>query len=144
GPHTSEQVSSTRAELDTLTTEYEQIQSRIREASPRYAALTLAVPLNVSEIRENVLDEDTMLLEYAVGQNHSYVFALTRSSLDAYELPRRAMLEPAVRRVYGLLTARNMVVANETADEKMARVRRAGGQYAAAATRLSRMLLGPV
>src|SRR6185436_872405 len=37
-------------ELDALTTEYEQIQTKIRQTSPRYAALTRPAPLNLKEI----------------------------------------------------------------------------------------------
>ena len=46
-------------ELDVLTGEYEQVQATIRQTSPRYAALTQPVPLELKDIQTDVLDPDT-------------------------------------------------------------------------------------
>lgn len=36
--------------------------------SPRYAALTDPVPLKLKEIQQEALDQDTLLLEYELGE----------------------------------------------------------------------------
>jgi CHAT domain-containing protein len=85
-----------------------------------------------------------LLLEYSLGEERSYLWAVTPSSFLSYELPARATIEAAARRCYELLTARNQYVKFETADEKRERVRKADAEYPNAATALSDMVLGPV
>jgi CHAT domain-containing protein len=130
--------------LDTLTADLEQVQSRIRETSPQYAALTQPAPLNLMEIQTKVLDEGTVLLEYALGSEKSFVFAVTPSSMEVFELPPRAEIESAARRVYDLLTARNQNPPKETPAARASRVRQSDEAYFSAAAKAGRMLLGPV
>src|SRR6185503_8967167 len=54
------------AELEKLQTEYEEIENQIRTASPRYASLTANKPLTLAEVQSNVLDDQTVLVEYAL------------------------------------------------------------------------------
>jgi CHAT domain-containing protein len=123
--HTPEQATALAGQLSKLTAEYEQVQDRIRQASPRYAALTQPVPLGLDEIQQKVLDADTVLLEYSLGEEKSYLWAVTPTSIASHELPGRATIEPLARRVYDLLIQRNP-------------------QYAEAAATLSQTLLAPV
>ncbi len=138
------QIETVRRDLDALQTEYQQTQEEIRRVSPRYAALTEPQPLSLVEIQRQVLDDDTLLLEYALGEERSYLWAVTTDSMTSYELPRRTEIEQAARRVYGLLTARNQHIKFETADEKKARVAQADAEYPAAAAALAQIVLGPV
>src|SRR5262249_17809414 len=66
-----------------------------------YSALTRPSPLNVAEVQQ-LLDDDMVLLEYALGEERSYLWAVTRSSVSGYELPKRDTVETAARRVYKL------------------------------------------
>jgi len=143
GQHTEEQAEARRKELDELTTGLQQVQTQIRQTSPRYAALTQPQPLTPAEIQQ-VLDADTLLLEYALGKERSFLWAVTPTSLTSCELPKAAEIEAAARRVYELLIARSQAQAGETSEQKRKRVEQADTQYSEAASRLSRMLLGPV
>jgi CHAT domain-containing protein len=127
-----------------ITVELEQIQSKIREASPQYAALTQPVPLNLREIQTQVLEPETVLLEYSLGTSKSFVWAVTSSSIKSFELAPRAQIESAARRVYELVTARNQKLAKETAMARASRVRQADRAYAAAAAKASSLLLARV
>jgi tetratricopeptide (TPR) repeat protein len=62
--HTPEQAAAAAKEIAAITAEYEEIQAQIRARSPRYAALTQPQPLGLTEIQQQVLDPDTLLLEY--------------------------------------------------------------------------------
>src|SRR5262252_5808198 len=73
GPHTEAQVAAITKEIDRLDTEYDQVQTRIRQTSPRYAALTQPVPLDLKQIQSDLLDDKTALLEYALGAEGSFV-----------------------------------------------------------------------
>jgi CHAT domain-containing protein/tetratricopeptide (TPR) repeat protein len=138
------QIAPARRALDALLNEYQRTQAQIRRVSPRYAALTEPRPLSLAEIQRQVLDDDTLLLEYSLGAERSYLWAVTTDSMTSYELPGRGEIEREARRVYDLLTARNRLIRFETADEKKARVAQADAAYPGAASDLARMVLGPV
>ena len=130
--HTPEQADAAAKEIAAITAEYEEVQAQIRARSPRYAALTQPQPLSLTEIQQQALDEDTLLLEYALGEKRSYLWLVSHRSIDSYELPPRAEVEAATRRVYELLTVRPKRWAPPDP------------QLIAQAKTLSRMLLGPV
>jgi CHAT domain-containing protein/Tfp pilus assembly protein PilF len=144
GKHTDEEARGTAKELDALVAELDHVQSRIRETSPRYAAQMRLAPLEVEEIQSKVLDRDTVLLEYALGPQRSFLWAVTPDSVDIFELPPKARIDAAVVSLYALLTARNQVRPNETVSQRTIRVPEADKAYAARAAEISRMLLGPV
>jgi CHAT domain-containing protein/Tfp pilus assembly protein PilF len=141
--HTPEQAEAAAKEIASIIAEYEKLEAQIRASSPRYAALTQPQPLNLSEIQQQVLDPETLLLEYSLGENGSYLFTVSHTSITSHQLPRRAEIEAAARRVYQLLTAQQPRP-GETEAERQARIREAGTNYWPEAAALSRMVLGPV
>jgi CHAT domain-containing protein len=82
--------SELESELDKLQTEFDQIENQIRTASPKYAALTGMQPLTLADVQQKVLDDNTVLLEYQLGADNSYLFAATKSGVSLFKLPRRA------------------------------------------------------
>jgi len=83
-------------------------------------------------------------LEYALGDEKSFLWAVTPDSVTSYELPKRSEIEAAARRMYELLTARNQRKAGETIEQRRVRISAADAQYQDAADRLSGMVLSPV
>ncbi|HEX5732842.1 MAG TPA: CHAT domain-containing tetratricopeptide repeat protein [Blastocatellia bacterium] len=144
GKHTEEQERAARKELEILLGEYKEVQTKIRTKSPRYAALTQPQPLSLKEIQQEILDEETLLLEYSLGEERSYLWAVSASDISAFELPKRADVESLARRVYELLTARNQQIKFETPEKRRNRIAKADAEYPQAAGELSKMLLGPV
>ena len=144
GKHTEEQAAAAAREMAALATEYDQIQARIRDTSPRYAALTQPVPLNLKQIQSEVLDGETLLLEYALGEEKSFLWSVTQTWVKCFELAKREEIDRAARRVYELLIARTQSIAKETLEQRRERLDRADAEYPKAATALSHMLLGPV
>lgn len=144
GKHNEESVIAVRRKIDELLTQLLAIEAELKAQSPRYAALTQPAPLGLSEIQTAVTDNETLLLEYSLGEERSYLWAVTANSLSSYELPPREVIEAAARRCYELLTARNLYVKFETAEEKRERVKQADAEYPEAARALSDLLLGPV
>ena len=142
--HTAEQAAALAKEISQLENDYEQAQAAIHRASPRYAALVQPVPLSLKEIQQHVLDKDTLLLEYSLGDERSYLWAITNNSVTSHELPKREEIEKISRQVYGLLTSRSRSQKDESAAQKSARVTQAEAQLPEAARQLSQMLLGPV
>jgi CHAT domain-containing protein len=79
-------------ELGGLQEKFDSIENRIRTADPRYEQLTAARPLALEDIRARVLDDETALLEYSLGEPRSYLFAVTRGGFTVSRLPGRAEL----------------------------------------------------
>lgn len=145
GKHTEQQLATLDGEIRDLLDQDQEVESEIRAKSPGYAALTQPQPLNMKEI-QHLLDADTLLLEYSLGEPRSYVWAVSDRSLVAYELPKRNEIETAARHVYELLDARNFGMGSKgsTQAQMEARWARMDREYPKAAMDLSRMVLGPV
>jgi CHAT domain-containing protein len=107
------------AELDLLDTE-------IRKQDPRYAGLVQAEAASAREIQA-LLDPGTLLLEYSLGRERSYVWAVGPESLRAFVLPGRAEIERAARALHEALS-----------------VPPGGGDRSRLGSDLGRMLLGPL
>lgn len=137
------QAEALQQEVRALETQYREIEDEIRKNSPRYAALTQPSPLHLKQIQEDVLDAETLLLEYSLGEKRSYLFAVSRGGVKAWELPPRAVIEEQVAEVYGLLTARSATVRMETAAERQKRIDAADAALPEAARKLSAMVLAP-
>lgn len=142
--HTQQQAEVAAKDIAILTNELQEVKAQIKVKSPRYITLMQPQPLTISEIQQQVLDSDTILLEYALGDERSYLWAVTPSSIASFELPKRSELEAAARRVYDLLTARNRRKEGETVQQRRARLAQAEAQYPEAAASLSQMVLSPV
>jgi CHAT domain-containing protein len=144
GKHAEEQAVSIEQEIKELLRQYQEVEDQIRVSSPAYAALTQPRPLSAKEIQQKVLDPSSLLLEYALGEERSFVFAVGPASLAVYELPKRDDLEAAARPVHDLLAARSRAPKGESAAQRARRLQDADVRYPEAAQRLSRMILGPV
>lgn len=143
GQNAKERAAVLRREIAELDDQYQQMQAAIRKSSPAYAALTQPEPLGLKEIQAE-LDQGTVLLEYSLGEERSYVWAVTRDSLKTYELPKREQIEKSARLVYDLLTARSQSKAGEDARQKQARIAQADANLINASKELSQMVLDPL
>jgi CHAT domain-containing protein/Tfp pilus assembly protein PilF len=113
------------------------IESEVRARSQAYEALTQPRPLDHVEIQSQVLGEGTLLLEYALGEKHSYLWAITPGSLRSFMLPARREIEKVALDFYDALTARNELPEGASAAAPDTRAETSG-------RRLSQMILGPV
>jgi CHAT domain-containing protein/tetratricopeptide (TPR) repeat protein len=104
GPHSDAEAAATGRELDALTTALRELEAEIRLRSPHYAALTQPSIATLADVQHSLLDDDTVLVEFDLGEERSYMWLVTRSSIDARSLPSRAAIEAAVRRVYSLIS----------------------------------------
>ena len=129
-------------EYRSLEDRHSELQAEVRSKSPHYAALTQPQPLRMRDVQARVLDEQTLLLEYALGEARSYVWAVSKEGFGSYELPPRKNIEQAARRVYERLTARTAAT-GKPADRRRL-VQRADAEYWKEAGRLSDMILAPV
>ncbi len=128
GGESREELAEIDRRLETTLEEHGDVEDALRASSPRYSGLTRAEPLSVDGIRREVLDGRALLLEYALGKDGSFLWAVGPDSLRSFDLPPRKKIEKAARRWYDALKESKIspAEAQEAADE------------------LSAMLLGPV
>ena len=136
------QAAALDKEISQLTTRYLDVESQIRKTSPRYAALSQPQALSAAKIQQ-LLDEQTVLLEFSLGDERSRLWAVTTKAISVHSLPSRTQIESASRKVYGLMTARQPK-ADLTGAEMSARIAEADAKFASAARELSQMLLAPI
>jgi CHAT domain-containing protein/tetratricopeptide (TPR) repeat protein len=86
-------------ESQEIVQELDLVEARLRQGDPQVAALTRPRPLTAPEI-QGLLDPDTILLSYALGEARSYLWMVTAEELQSFELPPRAAVEEAARRLH--------------------------------------------
>jgi CHAT domain-containing protein len=114
-------------ELLRLEDQYKYVSAVISARYPAYDQITQPRSWDLRRIQKQVVnDDDTILLEYIVGVDKSYVWAITRNSVTAHEIS--GDVGNAAEAVYNLL--------KEPAPS--------GNQLDQAAQTLSQMILSPV
>jgi CHAT domain-containing protein/tetratricopeptide (TPR) repeat protein len=86
-------------ETSALAIRVRDLEARIDAADPRHATFVSSRPFDVDAIRA-LLDEDTLLLEYALGDLRSYLWVVSRREIRAFTLAPRATIEALARRVH--------------------------------------------
>ena len=137
------EIEEVAKDMAQLRSEYENIQSQLREQFPHVLTPERLPILTLQQLQKELLDSNTMLLEYALGDERSYLWAVTPDSFFSYELPEGKKLEDAAREFYKLLIARQGSQ-GQTASEYQKHVQAADDLLDARAFSLSQMLLGPV
>lgn len=131
--------------LRSLTAQHDDVQRRIRLAAPKYASITQPQPLTVSEMQQ-LLDDDTAILEYSHSCPRSYVFVVTRNKVSSYEIEGRCHTDQIATKVYDALTARQSQDAkeNENFEKRIDRFKKADETFWAEAKLLSEKIFTPV
>ncbi len=127
--HTPAQAAAVDKQVSELLKQYQDLQAQIRTTSPQYAALTQPQALKVAQIQK-LLEPDTVLLEYSLGEKRSYLWAVTANSLTSYELPPQQEIETLAKQYYQLVTDKRSGLSRQN--------------LAIAATNLSNILLKPI
>ncbi|MFL6501128.1 MAG: tetratricopeptide repeat protein, partial [Candidatus Udaeobacter sp.] len=138
----AEEIATLNREISGLEDEFQQVQAAIRKNSPQYAALTQPQPLGLKDIQRQ-LDANTVLLEYSLGDEQSYLWVVANNTLKTYRLPKRADIQVAAQQVYDSLTARAVFKSLETPEQRQTRIAGADAEVRRTSTELSRMILAP-
>ncbi|HKR14917.1 MAG TPA: CHAT domain-containing protein [Pyrinomonadaceae bacterium] len=134
--HTEQEAEISQREILTLTTDHEQVLGQLRQKSPGYAALTQPVTLNRQQMQQ-LLDDETVMVEYAMGEQKSFAWVLTKESIDSSELPNRATLDKLARTVYEEISSAPRDLAAKSR-------RPSREEYRQAIESLSKILLDPL
>jgi CHAT domain-containing protein len=130
--------------LNKLFSEISEVRTEIRRQSPQYAALTQNLPpVDLEYLQDKILDPETLLLEYKLGKERSFVWAVTKKSFVMYELPKQEVIESKAKEFYSLITNRNFKP-TETPLERQTRLKETEEKLPIVAKELSQLILSPV
>ncbi|MBN3896862.1 MAG: tetratricopeptide repeat protein [Nostoc sp. NOS(2021)] len=104
---TKAQAARLNKEIENLLSQYRDSQTKISTSNPKYKALKYPTPLTFHQIQQQ-LDKDTILLQYSLGKERSYLWLVTPDSLQSYELAKEEAINTAAEDLYTLLKPRRM------------------------------------
>ena len=137
-------LSALEAELNQIEAQYQQIQNTIRTRFPAYQQLVQPDALTLREIQTKAFgDDESLLLAYALRDERSYLWVVSRNGFLSFQLPGKQEIEAAARELYASLTALQPRP-NETFAERQDRTRKAEEMLPNQISRLSELVLAPV
>ena len=143
-PNTTEQAALLAKEVTSLINELRQVEGRIRQTSPRYAALTELKAPDAAAIQQQ-LDADTLLLEYSLGPEHSYLWLVSTEGIKSFELPAAKEIERAAARFIEVMhSPTDFYSGNIHSNGTASKAVDVQDEDLVNAVRLSQMLLGPI
>jgi CHAT domain-containing protein len=100
-----QQLVALDTELEQLQRQYKELVATIGAQFPSYGRVNEPSSWDLRRIQEQVVaNDDTVLLEYSVGADRSYAWAVTRNDIVSYELASEAVITEAAQKVYKLLS----------------------------------------
>ncbi len=92
-------LAAIEGEIRSLLTRQDVLRDQMRDQSPGAAGLAPPAPLSVDDIRKHLLDPDTLLLDYSLGDERGYLWAVSQRSVTSYPLPAREQVEAVARQL---------------------------------------------
>jgi CHAT domain-containing protein len=96
---------------DDLYHEYENLIGELRRRNPRYAQLKYPEAITVEQC-QRLLDEETVLLEYLLGEESSLLFAVSKESYEVIPLSGRKSIEERAHKLRKTFTLDGTVNGN--------------------------------
>ena len=104
GDYEAAELTILNTQHERLRSEHDQLIKQIQALNPSYERNIAPTAWELRIIQEQVITDDhTVLLAYSLGSEKSYLWAITRSGIDSYELPPEEQIVQAANRVYGSL-----------------------------------------
>jgi len=103
----------------------------------------LSPTLTLGQVQAEIEDDGTILLEYALGEDRSYVWAVDRNRILSYELPGSDHIRKLVLRLRDAMLP-TQLGDGESASEYQARVYAKDSISGIMSRELAKMLLGPI
>lgn len=98
-----ERIRDLERETRELLARRDRVRARLRDSSQRHAALTEPRILSLQEVQEKVLDPQTVLLAYSLGEERSFLWVVTPDSFASHVLPGRRLIETLASRFHDLV-----------------------------------------
>ncbi|MCI0443601.1 CHAT domain-containing protein [bacterium] len=97
-----ERLAELNEELKGLEEEFRILKRDIRIETPQYAELSYPQAPGLRQIQE-LLNDETALMEYTIGKHSSYLFTVTKRGLNIFELPDETEISNKVQELRSIL-----------------------------------------
>lgn len=134
------ELAEVESRLAQFRSEYQQIQAKIRDQSPRALALARYEPLTLQQIQKELRPDD-VLLEFSLGDERSLLWMVTPDSFQYFLLPDRKMIEELSTEVYKSVTTRQQ---REGQTDIQSQIDESDKVFQQKAPQLSQMLFGQI
>lgn len=138
-----DEIDKISSELDRLENELENINTQIKQQSPIYSAIKNPAPFDVENFQSEVLDNDSLLLEFSLGNQESYLWMVGKNEIFSYVLAPREEIETKVEILRGLLDERKLKD-GESVEDFQRRIAEAETRYNRVSKELSGLIFGQV
>ncbi len=136
----AERVKAVEQEVKELLVEYEQVKTQIKSANPKYATLIRPKPISLEKVQQEILDENTVLLQYSMGEERSYLWAITKDSVKSYKLPKYRKIFDVAKNFIDSLNSRSKTVKDENYRSRELRLGQSDKEFFKANENLSKIL----
>jgi CHAT domain-containing protein len=141
--HADEEVETLSKEIDALTTGYNQVRSELKAQNPRRALLIQPDQVRAEDLQSLLVGDDAQILEFALGDERSYLWLVSQTEITAYQLPGRSVIETIARRLREAITLRQLRAEQSTTATSV-QLEQADLDCRRQAAALSAIVLGPV
>ncbi len=87
---------------------YRDLIQTMRMNDPKYAQLAYPEPRRLEEIQEKVMDRESALLEYFVGEENSFLFYVTKNDFSVHQLSGSKELQERANNYIQLLSSKTV------------------------------------
>jgi CHAT domain-containing protein/tetratricopeptide (TPR) repeat protein len=115
-------LAAIEGEIRGLLTRLNMLRSRVRGEDSRAAEPAPPALLTAGEIQKRLVDADTLLLVYSLGEERSFLWTVSPRKIESHVLPGRRQIEDAARQLLDLLprTSREAQVSEQRAARALA------------------------
>ncbi|HEX8736860.1 MAG TPA: CHAT domain-containing protein [Pyrinomonadaceae bacterium] len=138
------EIDKISGEINELENELEEIKANLKQNSPIYSAIKNPAPFDVGEFQNEILDENSLLLEFSFGAKESYLWLVGKNEIDSYVLAPRAEIESRIENLRALLAAPREIKQGEAIEDFQQRINESEKAFEREALALSEMLFGQI
>lgn len=137
----SQEVDKLNLEITELDNKLQSTKAILRADSPIYSALKNYNDFDISAFQQDILDDDTLLLEFFFGKEKSFVWLIGKNEFQVFDLPGCRSLESKIEELLGLINVKKAVSQDNIQSFQKALVENEA-QYANKSQVLSQLLFG--
>lgn len=102
-PDQNGNISGIEAKIADFNRQSEQLKAQLRLSNPNFASLAQPPELSLKEMQAE-LDEETVLVEYSLGEYNSFLWIVGKNDFQSFRLPKRSEIDAQAQNFYQILT----------------------------------------
>ncbi|NEO86307.1 MAG: CHAT domain-containing protein [Spirulina sp. SIO3F2] len=83
-----------------ISSELDAVINQLKRQNPAYTDLKYPEPLDLAQVQQQILDEDTVLLQYSLHPDQSYLWLVSKDGYETHILPPQKEIEETARSFY--------------------------------------------